>query len=58
VLKIETGRPGDFDRPATREEALDRLERTAGPQARQMLEQFLKQVAEVEAKYLEEQSTD
>jgi hypothetical protein len=32
VLKIETGAPGDFDRPATREEALDRLERTArGP---------------------------
>ena len=58
VLKIETGAPGDFDRPATREEALDRLERTCGPQARQMLEQFLKQVAEVEAKNLEEQSTD
>jgi hypothetical protein len=58
VLKIEVGDPGDFDRPARREEALDRLERTAGPAARQMLEQFLKQVAEVEAKYLEEQSTD
>ena len=40
------------------EEALDRLERTAGPQARQMLEQFLKQVKEVEAKYLQEESTD
>jgi hypothetical protein len=58
VLKIEAGQPGDFDKPRTREEALDRLERTAGPQARQMLEQFLEQVAEVEAKYLEEQSTD
>jgi hypothetical protein len=58
VLKIETGQPGDFDKPRTREEALDRLERTAGPVARQMLEQFLEQVAEVEAKYLEEQSTD
>jgi hypothetical protein len=30
------------------------MERTAGPVARQMLERFLKQVAEVEAKYLEE----
>ena len=58
VLKIETGAPGDFDRPATREEALDRLERTCGPQARQMLDRFLKQVAEAEAKYLEEQSAD
>jgi hypothetical protein len=58
VMKLEVGRAGEFDRPATREEALDRLERGAGPQARQMLERFLKQVAEVEAKYLEEQSTD
>jgi hypothetical protein len=33
VLKIETGQPGDFDKPRTREEALDRLERTAGPKA-------------------------
>jgi hypothetical protein len=48
----------EFDRPSTKEEALDLLERTAGPQARQMLEQFLKQVKEVEAKYLEEESTD
>jgi hypothetical protein len=26
VMKLEIGRAGDFDRPATREEALDRLE--------------------------------
>jgi hypothetical protein len=31
--------------------------RTAGPQARAMLEQFLKHVKEVEAKYREEEST-
>ena len=58
VMKVEIGGPHEFDRPSTKEEALDRLERTAGPQARQMLEQFLKQVKEVEAKYLEEESTD
>ena len=58
ILKVEIGGPHEFDRPSTKEEALDRLERTAGPQARQMLEQFLKQVKEVEAKYLEEESTD
>ena len=58
VLKVEIGGPHEFDRPSTKEEALDRLERTAGPQARQMLEQFLKQVKEVEAKYLQEESTD
>jgi hypothetical protein len=54
VLKIETGQPGDFDKPRTREEALDRLERTAGPKARQMLERFLDRVGKAEAKYLEE----
>ena len=58
VMKVEIGGAHEFDRPSTKEEALDRLERTAGPQARQMLEQFLKQVKEVEAKYLEEESTD
>ena len=54
VLKIETGQPGDFDKPRTREEALDRLERTAGPHARKMLERFLDRVGKAEAKYLEE----
>ena len=58
VMKVEIAGPHEFDRPSTKEEALDRLERTAGPQARQMLEQFLEQVREVEAKYLEEESTD
>ena len=55
---MEIGVPSDFDRPASKEEALERLERTAGPHARQMLEQFLEQMRKVEAKYLEEQSAD
>ena len=58
VLKIEVGPVGAFDRPATTAEALDRLEQRAGPQARQMLEQFLEQVKEVEANYREEESAD
>jgi hypothetical protein len=57
VLKIEIGKPHDFDRPSTKEEALDRLERTAGPAARKMLEHFLEQVGKAEAKYLEEIET-
>jgi hypothetical protein len=57
-MKIELGGPHEFDRPSTKEEALDRLERTAGPAARKMLERFLQQVKEAEAKYLEEQSAD
>jgi hypothetical protein len=44
--------------PASTTEALDRLEQRAGPQARAMLQQFLEQVKEVEAKYLEGESTD
>ena len=56
VHRIELGPPGSFARPATTAEALDRLEQRAGPQARAMLEQFLEQVKEVEAKYREEQS--
>jgi hypothetical protein len=51
VLKIETGQPGDFDKPRTREEALDRLERTAGPKARKMLEKFLAEIGEAERQY-------
>ena len=58
VLKIEVGPVGAFDRPASTAEALDRLEQRAGPQARAMLEQFLEQMKEMEAKYLEEESTD
>jgi hypothetical protein len=50
-LKIETGQPGDFDKPRTREEALDRLERTAGPKARKALECFLEQMAKMEQQY-------
>ena len=58
VHRVEVGPPDSFDRPATTTEALDRLEQRAGPQARAMLEQFLEQVKEVEAKYREEESTD
>ena len=53
VLKIEIGKPNDFERPSTKEEALDRLERSA--QARAMLEKFLEQVDQAEKRYLEQQ---
>jgi hypothetical protein len=58
VLKIEIGQPHAFDRPASREEALDRLERTAGPEARTMLEKFLDQIAKAEADYLDQTGTE
>jgi hypothetical protein len=51
VMKIEVGDPRAFDRPASPEETLDRLERTAGPHACKMLERFLKQMQQAEAKF-------
>ena len=42
VQRVEVGRPEAFDRPCCREEALQRLEESAGPKARKLLEGFLK----------------
>ena len=44
VNRVEVGRPEAFDRPRTPEEALQRLEESAGPEARKLLEGFLKKV--------------
>jgi hypothetical protein len=44
-------------KPRTREEALDRLERTAGPHARKALERFLEQIAKMEQQYQAETET-
>ena len=48
VHRVEVGRPEAFDRPRTREEALQRLEESAGPEARKLLEGFLKKVDKLE----------
>jgi hypothetical protein len=58
VLKIEVGDPHSFDRPTTVQEALDRLERNAGPVARKAFEKFLGQVAKLEAQYQAETGRD
>jgi hypothetical protein len=47
--RVEVSRPEDFDRPSSREEAFRRLEQSAGPKARKMLEDFLARVAKLEA---------
>jgi hypothetical protein len=56
-MKIELGPPNAFDRPSSRDEALDQLERRAGPAARKMLEKFLDRVAKAEAEYLNQPDT-
>ena len=48
VHRVEVGRPQDFDRPSSKEEALLRLEQSAGPKARKMLEDFLAKVEKLE----------
>ena len=58
VLKIEIDKPHDFERPSSRDEALDRLERQAGPAARKMLERFLDQVNKAEAEYRDQTETE
>jgi len=44
VYRVEVGQPSEFDRAATKEEALQRLEERHGPQARKMFEDFMSQV--------------
>ena len=48
VHHVEVGRPDDFNRPSSKEEALRHLEQSAGPKARKMLEDFLAKVAKLE----------
>jgi hypothetical protein len=55
VMKIELGPPGTFGHtPSSKDEALDRIERIAGPQGRAMLERMLDQIDKAEAKFLAE----
>ena len=48
VHRVEVGQPENFDQPPSKEEALRRLEQSAGPKARKMLEDFLAKVEKLE----------
>ncbi len=48
VHRVELGRPEEFDRPSSKEEALRRLEQSSGPKARKMFEDFLAKVEKLE----------
>ena len=48
VHRVELGRPEEFGRPSSKEEALRLLEQRAGPKARRMLESFLAKVEKLE----------
>ena len=54
VLKVEVGEAGAFDdKPRPREEALRKLEERAGPDARRLLEAFLRKIDKLEAAAIE-----
>ncbi len=44
VHRVELGPAGEFDKPRTKEEVLQRLERRVGPAVRKIFEDFLKKV--------------
>jgi hypothetical protein len=48
VHRVEIGQPEESGRPSSKEEALRRLEQSAGPKARKMLEDFLAKVERLE----------
>ncbi len=48
VHRVELGQPEELYPPSSKEEALQRLEKRAGPKPRKMLEDFLAKVAKLE----------
>ena len=48
VHRVELGRPEEFDKWSSKEEALRRLEQSSGPKARKMLEDFLAKVEKLD----------
>ena len=55
VMRIELGKPGEFDRPKTPEEIIDKLEQRIGPQGRIIFENFVREMNRLEAEQQLEQ---
>jgi hypothetical protein len=55
VMRIELGKPGEFDRPKTPEEIIDKLEQRIGPQGRIIFENFVRQINQLQAEQQLEQ---
>ena len=53
--KIELGKPGEFDRPMTPEEIIDRLEQRIGHEGRVIFENFVREIQRLEARQQVEQ---
>ena len=55
VMRIELGKPGEFDRPMTPEEIIDRLEQRIGHEGRVIFENFVRDMQRLEARQQMEQ---
>ena len=55
VMRIELGKPGEFDRPKTPEEIIDKLEQRIGPKGRILFENFVRQINQLQAEQQLEQ---
>ena len=49
VMRIELGKPGEFDRPPTPEEIIDKLEQRIGPKGRIIFENFVREINRLQA---------
>jgi hypothetical protein len=58
IMKWEIGKPGEFDKPRTPEEIMDKLEERVGPEGRKMFERFLRRVRRLEEQQLTMSSAD
>src|SRR5215813_689529 len=55
VMRIELGKLGEFDRPKTPEEIIDRLEQRIGHEGRVIFENFVREMQRLEARQQVEQ---
>jgi hypothetical protein len=49
VLKVEVGGPGDFAKLGSKEAIVQKLEEKAGPEARKLFEEFMRDVEKLQA---------
>src|SRR5215471_1990406 len=55
VMRIELGKSGEFERRATPEEIINKLEQRIGPEGRVIFERFVKEMQRLEARQQVEQ---
>jgi hypothetical protein len=55
VMRIELGKPGEFDRRMTPEEIIDKLEQRIGHEGRVIFENFVREMQRLEARQQLEQ---